>query len=368
MKVLMTADAVGGVWSYALQLVRALEPLDVSVDLAVMGPPPSAAQRAQLAVAGNVRLHVEPYRLEWMRDPWRDVERAGEWLQRLERDARPDIVHLNGYAHARMAWRVPVLVAAHSCVLTWWRAVHGTDAPPEWDRYRTTVADGLRAADAIVAPTRALLHAMRDAYGFDTNGVVIPNGCAIEGTAALWPRAPRSPLILAAGRLWDEAKNMQTLAAAARRMPWPVHVAGSITDPSGEPRTLRGLHALGLLPPDALRRWYRRASIFVHPALYEPFGMAPLEAALHGCALVLSDLPGLREVWDDAAVFVPPRDDISLAETLGALAREPARTTALARAAHSHALRYSAATMARAYHELYRDTIRRKTEAMACAS
>lgn len=368
MRVLMTTDAVGGVWSYALQLVRALEPLDVRVDLAVMGPPPSAAQRAQLELSGSVRLHEGPYRLEWMRDPWTDVERAGEWLQRLERDVRPDVVHLNGYAHARMRWRAPVLVAAHSCVLTWWRAVHGTDAPSEWDRYRGTVADGLRAADAIVAPTRALLDAMRGIYGFSIDGTVIPNGCAVEGTAALWPRSPRAPLILAAGRLWDEAKNMQTLAAAARRIRWPVHVAGAVTDPSGEPRPLRGLHTLGLLPPDELRRWYRRASIFVHPALYEPFGLAPLEAALHGCALVLGDLPSLREVWGDAAVFVPPRDEVALAAALDTLARDPHRVTALARAAHSHALQYRTEKMARAYRESYRDAIQRKTEAMACAS
>ena len=59
----------------------------------------------------NVRLFESAYRLEWMEDPWDDVERAGDWL--LEIAARgPDIIHLNGYSHAVLAWNAPVLVVA----------------------------------------------------------------------------------------------------------------------------------------------------------------------------------------------------------------------------------------------------------------
>jgi hypothetical protein len=38
----------------------------------------------------------------------------------------------------------------------------------------------------------------------------------------------------------------------------------------------------------------------------EPFGLAVLEAAQAGCPLVLSDLPGFRELWDGAALFRRP--------------------------------------------------------------
>jgi glycosyltransferase involved in cell wall biosynthesis len=63
-----------------------------------------------------------------------------------------------------------------------------------------------------------------------------------------------------------------------------------------------------------------RATIFAHPARYEPFGLAPLEAALRGCALVLGDIESLREVWGDAAVYVDPEDDDALAAALDAFA------------------------------------------------
>jgi hypothetical protein len=45
MKVLMTADAVGGVWTYALELSGALARHDIEVVLATMGPLPDTALR-----------------------------------------------------------------------------------------------------------------------------------------------------------------------------------------------------------------------------------------------------------------------------------------------------------------------------------
>src|SRR5690348_12181674 len=112
MKILMTADAVGGVWSYALELARALAPSGVELVLATMGPLPSAAQREEAARCRNLRLETSEYRLEWMQDPWSDVERAGDWLLALARREQPDLVHLNGYVHAALPWQMPVCVVA----------------------------------------------------------------------------------------------------------------------------------------------------------------------------------------------------------------------------------------------------------------
>ena len=74
---------------------------------------------------------------------------------------------------------------------------------------------------------------------------------------------------------------------------------------------------------------YASAAVFVSPALYEPFGLAVLEAAHAGCALVLSDIPTFRELWDCAAVFVDPHDATRIAELLGCLLRAPARCARL---------------------------------------
>src|SRR4051812_41434922 len=100
--VLMTADAVGGVWVYARELAAALARDGVRVTIAAMGPEPSPAQRAEVEAIAGVTLTSRPYRLEWMDDPWSDVDAAGDWLLGLARGA--DVVHLNGYAHASLPW------------------------------------------------------------------------------------------------------------------------------------------------------------------------------------------------------------------------------------------------------------------------
>src|SRR5690606_6363713 len=164
-RVLMTADAVGGVWAYALELARGLTHHGIEVGLATLGPAPTAAQRNAVRQLDGVVLWEAPYRLEWMNDPWTDLEAAAHWLLELNASFQPELIHLNGYCHAGLPWNAPVVVVAHSCVLSWWSAVRGTPAPCEWDRYREVVTHGLRSADAVIAPTRAMLNSLRGHYG-----------------------------------------------------------------------------------------------------------------------------------------------------------------------------------------------------------
>src|SRR5829696_4138988 len=119
MKLLMTTDTVGGVWTYALDLCQSLQPHGVEVALLTIGGPISDAQRRAVDALTNVRVYESSYKLEWMSDPWNDVRRAGEWMLEIENEVRPDVIHLNGYAHGSLPWRSPVMVVAHSCVCSW---------------------------------------------------------------------------------------------------------------------------------------------------------------------------------------------------------------------------------------------------------
>src|SRR5438477_12810194 len=120
--VLMTADTIGGVWTYALELTRALAASDVRVTLATMGAALTRDQRCEARRLATLDVVESTYRLEWMPEPWGDVAAAGEWLLRLEADVAPDVVHLNGYAHGGLPWRAPRVVVGHSCVCSWWHA------------------------------------------------------------------------------------------------------------------------------------------------------------------------------------------------------------------------------------------------------
>jgi glycogen synthase len=322
-KVLMTADTVGGVFTYARDLTAAL---DAEVVLATFGPRPGPQAHRDL-------------RLEWMDDPWDDVAEAERWLLELEEQERPDVVHLNGFAHGAAPFRAPKLVAGHSCVLSWWRAVKGTDAPREWDKYRDLVTAGIRAADAVVAPTAFMLRELEDLYGpLPATARVVHNG-----SAAAHAVVPKEPFVLAAGRFWDEAKNLGALDEAAAGIDAPVLVAG---DAGGY--VPRHAWPLGQLAPAELAALRARAAVFAAPARYEPFGLAILEAARAGCSLVLGDIPSLRELWDGAARFVDPGDPRALRAALQEALVSP-------RPATDRAARYPLEAMAAGHQALYEE-------------
>jgi glycosyltransferase involved in cell wall biosynthesis len=366
MKILMTADAVGGVWSYSLELARALASHDVEVVIATMGPLPTAAQRADAATLENVVLYCSEFKLEWMEDPWADVERSGEWLQGISAREHVDLIHLNGYSHAVLPWNPPVLSVAHSCVFTWWNAVHGCDPPDQWATYRDHVVAGLSASDLVIAPTQAFLREMQATYDFATPARVINNGVQFPPPMAE-RNARRLPIAVAAGRMWDEAKDFYTLAEAAEGLKWNVYVAGDLVSPDGRGEAADSMHCLGRLPSDDMRRWLLRAAVFVHPARYEPFGLSVLEAARCGCALVLSDIPTLRELWDDAALFVPPKRPRELHGALHSLLEDKAVRTLFAGKAQARAVRFSAQRMAQEYLAAYRQLLAKGSKERAVA-
>ena len=352
-RVMMTTDAVGGVWTYSLELARALGEHGVEVFLAAMGALPNSNQRAEAGRVENVRLVESSFRLEWMRDSWDDVQRAGEWLLSLEDCVTPDVIHLNGYCHAALPWHAPVLSVGHSCVLSWWLAVKGEPAPATWDRYGREVKRGLHAADMVVAPSAAMLRKLEENYGPFGRSRVIPNARMPERFIP----SVKEPFVLSAGRLWDEAKNVALLARVAPRLPWPVYVAGDAKHPNGAERRIRNVHALGPLPSERLAAWLGRASIFVLPARYEPFGLSILEAALSGCALVLGDIPSLRENWEGVARFVPPDDEASLESAIKGLIRNESMREALSHLGRLRALEFTPRRMAAGYLSAYREVM-----------
>ena len=348
-RVLMTADTIGGVWTYALELARAFGTQGIEVALATMGAPLGRNQRAEVGSIPTVEVFESSYKLEWMNEPWDDIDAAGEWLLELEDRVRPDIVHLNSFPHGALPWHVPKIVVGHSCVLSWWQATKGSDAPAEWDFYRRSVREGLALSDVVVAPSAAMLVALNEHYGPIASSAVIPNGRRLEGNR---PRA-KHDFILAAGRLWDEAKNISALAEIAPQLSWPVYLAGEDRHPDGQQARHKHIHHLGHLPQSELQVWLQRAAIYAAPARYEPFGLSVLEAALAGCALVLGDIPSLRENWNDAAVFVNPDDASAIGDAVQKLIAEPDLRSELSARARRAAAQFTPEKMASDYLAAY---------------
>jgi glycogen synthase len=366
-RILMTTDVVGGVWSYTEELVDALGARGHRVALVSLGGEPGAPHRAWLAERPQLEFTALPNPLEWTPEPEPGLSASVARLREVADRFRPDVVHLNQFFYGAFDLGAPALVVAHSDVVSWWRAVKQEEPPddPWFRRYRGWVRAGLAGAGLRAAPSAWMARQIEQIYQAGPvhalHNARSPHRFAPEGD----PREPREPLAVGVGRLWDEGKGAQDLLAAADLLrrgrpgsdPWLV-VAGSARHPAGGadfPTDAPGLRWAGVLPQQELTSLLGRAAVYVATSRYEPFGLAPLEAALCGCALVLSDIPTFRELWSDTALFYPPGDSAALAEILRPLLADPERCTDLAAAARARALqRYSPDRMAAGYEALYR--------------
>jgi glycogen(starch) synthase len=356
--ILMTADCIGGVWTYATELIRALNMYGMRVVFASFGRKLSPAQAKEAAALSNAEVCESSFKLEWMDDPWQDIERASDWLMQTQEEFRPDIIHLNHYAHGDLPWKAPVMIVGHSCVLSWWRAVKGDPLPPAWDRYAEVVGNSLRAADLVVSPSEFMFGELQHFYGPFAASAVVPNGRTLPPS----PPVQKERFIFASGRLWDQAKNIQMLCDVAPDLPWQVYVAGEMADNVCLEHVVR----LGQLSAAEMLPYLTRASIYALPARYEPFGLSVLEAALAGCALVLGDIPSLRQIWDGAALFVSPNDPKELKDALQRLIVDGTLRSDLATAARRTAAYYTPQRCAAQYVKLYRTLVSEKAEAL-CA-
>jgi glycosyltransferase involved in cell wall biosynthesis len=326
----MTADAVGGVWQYATELARGLMPHGWSVDLALLGPGPAPATDVTVIETGLP--------LDWLAEDPADVAASARAVAQLARGY--DAVQLNQPALAIADYPGPLIAVVHSCVATWWAAVEHGPLPPALAWQAALTARGLDQADVVVAPSAAFAKSVARTYTLRQPPMVVHNGRSGA------PGRGAGARVFTAGRLWDRGKDVATLDRAAARLSLPFEAAGPLAGPHGERVSVAHLRSLGRLDDAAVAERLAGRPIFASAARYEPFGFAVLEAALAGCALVLSDIPTFRELWDGAATFVAPGDDAGFADAIETLAADTALRTARGTLAATRAATFTPDRMA----------------------
>lgn len=342
LRLLLTTDAVGGVWTYSLDLAAALaSEADAIVFLAVLGPAPGADQLTRAAAVPGLQLIDTGLPLDWTSQNADELRATAEALAELAARAEADLVQLHAPALAAADFPVPVVSVVHSCVATWWAAVKQGPLPDDL-AWRTALArEGLRRSDLVVAPSRAFASAVQQAYQLGQPPAAVPNG----RTAVALPSDTHAPVAFTAGRLWDEGKGVASFDAAAALSPLPFRAAGALAGPNGAGIRLHHAAALGVLDEETLRGLLAERPIFVSAARYEPFGLSVLEAAQAGCPLVLSSIPTFRELWDGAALFADGPAEI--ASAVGRLAADPQEHARLGAAAQALAERFTPQATAR---------------------
>jgi glycosyltransferase involved in cell wall biosynthesis len=332
MRVLITTDTIGGVWTYTRELAIGLLEAGCEVAIVSVGPLPSAEQQKWLQQLGQqwpnkTWFAGKECSLEWMQKNGDCYFNSEGFLLECVRYFNPDIFHSSQFCYGALPINIPKIVIAHSDIFSWWHSCRGGyPEDSEWLRnYISSVHRGIKGADIVIAPTKWMLEQVKAFYGPVKSTAVVFNGRKVS----VFSNLSRKLQAITAGRLWDEAKNIQLLADIDT--PFPLYAIGdcSFENEREGSRDTGQVHFLERIEEEALIQLFAQSSIYIITSCYEPFGLAAVEAALAGCAIVANDIPSLREVWGNAAVYFPCNNAAILSSILGWLA-EDRRSLALA--------------------------------------
>jgi glycogen(starch) synthase len=362
MRILMTTDTIGGVWTFTRELTTGLLEAGCEIVLVSFGPSPNGQQQRW---ADDMQRHWRSHfhfitndaPLEWMQANGSAYTQPARFLLHSIQALQIDVLHCNQFCFGAVPIAQPKVITVHSDVLSWARACRADKLDDsDWlRRYRSLIGNGLAGAQAIVAPTRWMLEALNKSFDLPGDCRVIANGRSISPTSQKF----RKLQAITAGRLWDEAKNIGLLSEVSS--PIPLLVAGdSSCDGATAPSALRTVRMLGQLTEDNLFTTFRQSELYICTSRYEPFGLAPLEAALCGCAILANDIPSLREVWQDGALYF--NNAASLSELLRQLHGDRKQLAKAKVRSLVQARIYSREQMTSSYLTLFRQVLARDKE------
>src|SRR6266404_2114398 len=127
MHILVTADTVGGVWQYTRELVLGFVARGERVTLVSFGEIPTAQQVEWMEGLTALDFRPTAFKLEWMQESEEDLLASAEYLKGIIEEVKPDLLHFSQYFYGSLECDLPRIVVAHSYVVSWWLAVHGTD-------------------------------------------------------------------------------------------------------------------------------------------------------------------------------------------------------------------------------------------------
>ena len=176
----------------------------------------------------------------------------------------------------------------------------------------------------VAAPSRWMLEQIMRHYGRPSATAVVYNG---RNPKLLNPHLKKELAVLSVGRLWDAGKNVGLLTHF--EPPAATYIVGTERHPDrGKDANIstagwRRIHFKGQQSEEGLRDLFARVGVYAATSRYEPFGLAPLEAALSRCAIIANDIPTFRELWGETALYFEHNDAESLREQIVRLTSDP---------------------------------------------
>lgn len=325
-RILITVDPTGPGWSYQSTLARALAKRGNEVKVVAFGVAPSADRRSEMEQDGVELSHVP------LNGPTTDpvfVSAARQALQMLVEEWAPAIVQIDRCSFGDLDLHVPKVLAV------------AADRTVRISRGRGPARKGLLGADAVISPTRALADEIARRFEYRRPITVIQPGIEMGETPVniSVTRRQRNGVMFY-GRTDEKGEGFDLVLDAARKISGANEGALrlSIGGEGVRPPLPGFVQDLGWMDSADRLAAFGKADIAVLPTREEPFGLVSAEAALAGCALLLSDIPTHHELWHGAAVLVPPDDGPAFTEALQALLADPRKREDCARLCRARAL------------------------------
>lgn len=299
---------------------------------------------------------------ERYREPIQNIRWHQQYLPRLVREHRLDVLHIPSYR--RLLWQRPCPLVATIHDLAPFRVPDKYD----WKRmfYGRVVVRWLAwRQHRIIAVSQNTANDLIRFFRLPPNRIqVIYNGLdhqrfqpgPIE-RAKVWAKKRlglETPFFLYVARLEHPAKNHLRLISAFEQFrarihsPWQLVLAGSDWHGAEAIHTAierspqrRHIRSLGFLPDEDLPELYRAADGFIYPSLYEGFGLPPIEAMACGCPVISSTRGSLAEVIGNAALTLDAENVTDIAEKMIALATGAASSEALRSAGLAQAEKFN---------------------------
>jgi glycosyltransferase involved in cell wall biosynthesis len=210
----------------------------------------------------------------------------------------------------------------------------------------------LRRANLVI-PVSSFTHQVAIDAGIPEKRLLLLPAYWHRPEAVSYGRKEGPPRVVCVGRLVPEkAFDVLIRAFAEVAVEFPsatLEVVGSGPERAALEALVEGLGLYGtvrfhgFVPDNRIQRLYGEALVKVLPSrIEEGFGMALVEAGLAGCALIGTDLGGIRDIVDQGqtGLLVPPNDPGALAEALKKLLREPDEARRLGAEARTRSLEY----------------------------
>jgi glycosyltransferase involved in cell wall biosynthesis len=373
MHILVTSDTLSSVWAYTRELVTGLVTHGHRVTLVSFGDILLPSEISWMDHLHGLQYRPTAFRLDWMQEGQNDFQDSSAYLVALVKELNPDLLHLNHLGYGSLPVSTPRVVVAHGDLISWWQSVHGQEPKDSrWLRwYREITIEGLTKASALVAPSVWMLDTIRACYARPARDLVIYNG---RNPIFFNPYTNKEDFILSVGRLWDAGKQVSLLTQQPHPLPVCIVDSDKPVQPSGLPIRAEVKLAAdevqvalkGAQSESQLRLLYSRAAIYVATSRYEPFAMSTVEAAFSRCAIVANDIPPLREIWGDAALYFRSNDAFSLAAVTQRLSVEREFCRSLGSLAFQRAREcFTAKRMVEDYLQLYGNLLRNRFTAAA---